>query len=61
MFKFELLSFYMHKWDCEWHFSIFLIENDFEYDKSRSLFSIGKKDEMWFIDLFWIHVCPSIN
>jgi len=59
MLKFELLSFYRHVWDSEWHFSICLIENDFEYDDSRSLFSVGKKDELWFLELFWIRVLPK--
>ena len=58
MLKFELLSFYRHKWDSEWHFNICLLENDFEYDDSRSLFSIGKKDDLWFLGLFWIRILP---
>ena len=58
MMKFELVSFYRHKWDSEWYFNICLVENDFEYDDSRSLFGIGQKGSMWFLDLFWIRVMP---
>lgn len=59
MLKFELVSFYRHYYDSEWHFSICYLENDFEYDVGRSLFSIGKKDEMWFIDFLWMKILPS--
>lgn len=58
MLKLELISFYQHKYDSEWHFSIFYIENDFEYDTGRSFFSIGKKNTTWFVDLFWIKILP---
>lgn len=58
MLKLELASFYRHKYDSEWHLSILSIENDFEYDVSRSLFSIGQKDSTWFLDLLWIRVLP---
>lgn len=58
MLKIELISFYRHYFDSEWHFSICYVENDFEYDVGRSLFSVGKKDEMWFLDLFWFKIFP---
>lgn len=58
MFKFELLSFYRHKWDSCWSFDICLIENDFEYGDSRSLFGLARKDQYWFLDLFWVRIKP---
>lgn len=61
MFKFELISCYYHYFDSCWSFDVFLIQNDFEYDESRSLLSIGKKDKIWFLDLFWIRVLPKID
>ena len=61
MFKFEMFSFYYHYWDNCWNFDIFLIEADFEYGDSRSLFGIGKKDQLWFLDLFWIRILPRIE
>lgn len=58
MLKIELSSFYYHKYDCEWHFSVLLLENDFEYGDSRSFFGAGRKDEMWFFDLAWMRILP---
>lgn len=57
MIKFELMSFYRHYYDSEWHFSLCYFEND--YDIGRSLFSVGKKDEMWFIDFLWMRILPK--
>lgn len=61
MIKLELLSFYRHKYDSEWHLSLLCVEYDFEYGESRSLLSVGKKDELWFIDLFWTRLTPKLR
>jgi hypothetical protein len=57
--KFELLSFYYHYWESHWSFDICLLEYDFEYDDSKSLFGIGQKNGMWFLYLFWMRIKPN--
>ena len=52
---FAPVIFNWHSYDSEWHFSIFLVEWE---EHERSLFSIGKKYDMWFIDLFWKRLLP---
>lgn len=58
MFLINVIGVYHHRWDGEWHVYLLSVENDFEYGDSRSLFSVGKKDERWFIDLFWMRLLP---
>lgn len=52
---FAPVIFHWHSYDSEWHFSIFLVEWE---EHERSLISIGKRYDMWFIDLFWKRLLP---
>lgn len=61
MVKIELVSYYLHVWDNEWHFDIFYVENDFASGNGRSLFGIGKKGDLFFLDLFWIRLLPILD
>jgi hypothetical protein len=53
---FAPVIFHWHSsYDSEWHFSIFQLEWE---EHERSLISIGKRYDMWFIDLFWKRLLP---
>jgi len=52
---FAPLIIHWHSYDAEWHFSVFLFEWE---EHERSLFSIGKKYDTWFLELFWFRMLP---
>ena len=55
-FNLGVMSFYYHKYDSEWYFSIFDVTSNFEYNDSRSLFCLGKRGCIWRLELFWIRI-----
>ncbi len=59
--NFNLLSFYSNSYDSEWHigllnFDLFMYGGELD----KSLLSVGKKGDIWIIDLMFFRVTPRV-
>jgi len=54
MFNIDLLSFM--KDDVGFWLSVLNVDNYGDFD--RALFSLGKKQDVWFLELFYLRITP---